>query len=110
MVLDLLKTAHAARVLGSLARLDGRARFSILRNAAGIGDQQLTRALRFLNANGFVAGHVMAQGDPPPMEYVLTRLGREGLDILHAWQSVVRARSGAAARMADEELEAIVGE
>lgn len=107
MVLSLLTTAHAARVLLALDRLGKRSRFTPLRNEAAIGDQQLTRALKFLNTQGHVAAHVVAEGDRAPMEYRLTRLGAEALDVLRAWHQAVHGKDSHAARAADQEFEAL---
>lgn len=108
MLLELIKTAHAARVLSALDAAGGKSRFTPLREAAGIGDQQLTRALRFLNSRGFISGRLLPEGERAPMEYRVTRLGKEALEILEAWHGLVHEMPGAAARAADQELESIV--
>jgi DNA-binding HxlR family transcriptional regulator len=108
MLIEVVGTAHAPRVLVALATLGGTARFTRLREAAGIGDQQMSRVLKFLNGAGLVTVRVLAEEQRRPTEYTLTRLGAEAVEILHAWHQVVHARPGPAAKATDRELEAIV--
>ncbi len=108
MVFELVGTAHAARVLVGLERLGGSARFTPLRNEARIGDQQLTRALRYLNRSAYVAAEVPVQGSRQHVEYQLTRLGADALSTLRSIHSHVHGQTGAMALVTDQALEAIL--
>jgi len=106
MLLDMLGLAHAPRVLSAVARVGGQARFTAIRNAApGLGDSQVSRALKELNKRGLVVGR---PGQDRAMAYAVTKAGREVLDILSDFHALVHARSSNVAKAADAELEAIL--
>ncbi len=106
VILDLISTAHAARVLASLDALGRAARFTPLRDRAGVSDKQLSRALQYLNRQGLVAGRPLPDTGAP-MEYRMTRLGASALAVVHEWHGVVHGRDDPAFRAADRELEAL---
>lgn len=106
MLLDVLALANGPLVMGAFARIEGPARFTDLRNAStGLGDSQVSRAIKELNRLGLVAG--LPQADRT-MRYSLTKAGREVLGLLHDVHAMVHAQKGPMARETDQRLERIL--
>lgn len=105
MLLGILGTAHGPRVLAALSSLGGASRYTDIRNAARIGDAQVTRALKDLNKRGLAAGRPQPDGR---MEYAITKLGAEVVKILGEFHAVVHNQQGSVAKATDKELEEIL--
>lgn len=106
MLLDVLGMANGPLVLGAFARVVGPARFTDLRNASpGLGDSQVSRAIKDLNRLGLVAGRPQADRT---MRYTLTKAGSEVLTLMRDVHAMVHKQKGAMAQETDKQLERIL--
>jgi len=105
MLLEVLSTANLARVLAALQGLGGSARFTDLRNAVGLGDTQVSRAIRDLNKRGLIVGQPQSDCS---MRYAITKGGSETIALLGEFHALVHGRPGAVAESADREFESIL--
>lgn len=106
MLLETLGSANAPIVLGAIGRLGEKARFTDIRNAShGLGDSQVSRALKELNKLGLVAGRPEADRT---MRYALTKAGSEALGLMRDFHAIIHKRHGPVAEATDRELERIL--
>jgi DNA-binding HxlR family transcriptional regulator len=86
VLLDRIGDRWTVLIVGSLA-LNGRMRFSELRNRVGATPKVLTQSLRALERDGLLTREVFAEV-PPRVEYELTPLGarlQEPIRALKEW-------------------------
>lgn len=105
MLLGVLATANSPRVLVALKSLGGTGRFTDIRNTAGLGDTQVSRALKDLNKRGLVAAKPQADRT---MHYSITKGGTEIVALLNEFHGLVHGRPGPVAKSADKEFESIL--
>ena len=88
-VLEIFSTKWTSMILHTLhARHGGRARSGVLhRSLGGISKKMLTQTLRELEASGLV-GREVVEGNPPGVDYTLTRLGTlmiQPIELIYGW-------------------------
>lgn len=105
MLLEVLGRVNSPRVLSAVGNLGASARFTDIRNAAGLGDAQVSRALKDLNKRGLVAGRPASDRS---MRYSITKAGGEVLALIRDFHEFVHGRHGPVAQAADREFEEIL--
>ena len=104
MLVDLLGTQGAVRILAELRRLDGQASAAKVHQRTALPDLPWARAVEWLAKQGLVQ---KTGGGAPGL--ALTPVGTQALDLVESVHKLVHDVSSAPAQAADAELEAMLG-